>query len=179
VKVKDPVKYQVDQKPAEINVLDNRPRTKKPAQNMADHLSFPPAMGFPYGYYPPPFPPPSTWYSQPSNPVPGPAPTPLPAPRKTIKISDYPQITTWLNYCDSHPDRRGEYLSSHAEKFDQEGYRRINQLTGDRVSVEKLSDWLGIGKGTADLLIRYAEEDIELIKDGIFTMEQAADDWAI
>jgi hypothetical protein len=58
----------------------------------------------------------------------------------------------------------------YAEKFDQEGYRRINQLTGNHISVEKLSDWLAIGKGTADLLIQYAEEDMELVKAGKFLM---------
>jgi hypothetical protein len=36
--------------------------------------------------------------------------------------------------------------------------------------VEKLSDWLGIGKGMANLLIRYAEEDVKLLKNGEFTM---------
>jgi len=49
-------------------------------------------------------------------------------------------------------------------KFDKEGFRRLNQLTGDRITVEKLSEWLGIGKGTADLILRYAEEDITAIQ---------------
>jgi hypothetical protein len=51
------------------------------------------------------------------------------------------------------------------------GYHRINQLTGDHISVEKLSDWLGIGKGTVDLLIQYVEEDVELVKASTFTMD--------
>lgn len=58
----------------------------------------------------------------------------------------------------------------HAWKFDQEGYRRINQLTTERTSVEKLSQWLGIGKGTADLLMQYAQEDVDQVKAGMFTM---------
>ena len=46
------------------------------------------------------------------------------------------------------------------------------------MSVEKLSDWLNIGKGTADLIIQYAEEDMELIKAGMFSMELADNlDW--
>jgi len=32
-----------------------------------------------------------------------------------------------------------------------------------------------IGKGTADLLIRYAEEDVELLKSGTFTMTSSDD----
>lgn len=39
--------------------------------------------------------------------------------------------------------------------------------------MERLSDWLDIGKGTADLLIQYAEEDMELMKAGTFSMEVA------
>ena len=54
--------------------------------------------------------------------------------------------------------------------FDREGFCRIHQLTGDRITVEKLSDWLGIDKGTADLLICYAEEDVEYVWVGTFTM---------
>ena len=67
----------------------------------------------------------------------------------------------------------------HAGKFDEEGYCRINQLTGNRISVEKLSTWLNIGKGTADVLIQYAEEDMELLKVGTFTMilSDSPDGW--
>ena len=39
------------------------------------------------------------------------------------------------------------------------------------MSMEKLSSWLNIGKGTADLLIQYAEEDMMLLKAGNFSME--------
>ena len=60
--------------------------------------------------------------------------------------------------------------------FNVEGYRFIHQLTGPHTLVEKLSAWLNIGKGTADLLIWYAEEDVALIKAGTFTMV-LADNW--
>ena len=40
----------------------------------------------------------------------------------------------------------------------------INQLTRNHISVEKLSTWLNIGKGTANLLIQYAKEDMELLQ---------------
>ena len=39
------------------------------------------------------------------------------------------------------------------------------------MSIEKLSDWLGIGKATADLIIVYVDEDIALVHEGIFTMD--------
>jgi hypothetical protein len=65
-------------------------------------------------------------------------------------------------HCDWHPACSGENLIELLPKFEMEGYRRIHQLTGTCISVEKLSDWIGIGKGTADLLIRYAEETLHL-----------------
>jgi hypothetical protein len=83
----------------------------------------------------------------------------------------YPSISDWLNYCDSHPNRAGEDFKTHIAVFDRHGYRRINQLTGPRMTVEKLSEWLSIGVGTADLLIQYAEEDVVLIKNGLFSMK--------
>ena len=39
------------------------------------------------------------------------------------------------------------------------------------MSVEKLSEWLNIGKGTADLIIQYVEEDVELVKAGMFNID--------
>jgi hypothetical protein len=82
----------------------------------------------------------------------------------------YPKISDWLQYCDRHPDRGGEDFSNHIWAFDREGYHCINQLAGNRMTVEKLLEWLNIGKGTADLLIQYAEEDVELVRNGIFSM---------
>lgn len=85
----------------------------------------------------------------------------------------YPNIADWLNYCDRHPDRAGEDFKTHIAAFNQHGYRRMNQLTGSRMTVEKLSQWLSIGVGTADLLIQYAKEDVALIKNGLFSMKLA------
>ena len=178
LQVKDPVTYSAEKKPLEINVYGAPPRSRAPGREMAVSQPPPlPPMGFPYAYYPPPYAPMPPWYSQPPpssfNPV-QPAPALAPtldraATKPTIKVS-YPQITTWLAYCDRHADRRGEDFSALASKFDKEGFRRLNQLTGARVTVEKLSEWLNIGKGTADLLMGYAEEDVELCKAGNFTM---------
>ena len=83
---------------------------------------------------------------------------------------DYPNICEWLQYCDQHSEYSGKNFTELIGKFDQEGYRCINQLTRTCMSVEKLSDWLGIGKGTADLIIGYVEEDIELVKAEKFSM---------
>ena len=52
-----------------------------------------------------------------------------------------------------------------------QGFRTIDQLTGTRMLVNNLSNWLEIGRGTADLIIQYAEEDMALVSDGNFTMD--------
>lgn len=135
----------------------------------------------PYGFYPPPhpffgnFPNPVQWpgagFPQPPVPqgyvVPQANPT-APGPPRHVRG---PRIFVWLQYCDRIPGRDGEFFFGLADKFDQQGYRTIDQLTGNRMSVENLSNWLDIGKGTADLIIQYAEEDMALVRDGKFTME--------
>ena len=52
-----------------------------------------------------------------------------------------------------------------------QGYQTIDQLTGPRMSVENLSNWLEISKGTADLIIQFAEQDMVLVSNGEFTMD--------
>ena len=134
-------------------------------------------MAFPYGFYPPPYHAPHTWYP-PNQPPPnldhavhppvihtGNPPQPVPA-----KV-EIPKIRPWLKYCNKHPDCRGEDFSEHAGKFNEQGYRQINQLSGDQMSMEKLSSWLNIRKGTADLLIQYVEEDMMLLKARNLSME--------
>lgn len=101
----------------------------------------------------------------PHAPVVQPNPT---APQKHIRG---PRISPWLQYCDRVPGREGENFSDLADKFDNEGYRTIDQLIGNRMSVENISDWFGIRKGIADLIIQYVEEDMALVRDGNFTMD--------
>lgn len=122
-------------------------------------------------YYPPP-PIQPVWYGRHMDAL-GPPAGLQPVPAAATAAVVYPTIADWLNYCDNHPDRAGEDFKGHITAFDRHGYRRMNQLTGPRVSVEKLSGWLSIGVGTADLLIQYAEEDVALIKRGLFSMKLA------
>jgi hypothetical protein len=44
------------------------------------------------------------------------------------------------------------------------------------MSVENLSNWLHIGRGTADLIIQCAEEDMALVREGKFAMDPALRD---
>lgn len=174
--------------PPELNIYNNGPRSRAPGKNTLGQYSLAPPSTVPlqylYNCYPSPGPymgmPPPQWFSQhaphapygppaPPGPIPITPDLPQHAPRQAVNVK-YPKISEWLTYCDQHPDRHGEDFSAHASKFTREGYRLINQLTGDRISVEKLSDWLAIGKGTADLIIGYAEEDVALVKAGTFKM---------
>ena len=94
-----------------------------------------------------------------------------PNPTVPLRRVRGPQILAWLPYCDHLPHCDGEDLSALTDKFCVQGYRTIDQLTGPRMSVENLSNWLEIGKGTADFIIRYAEEDLVLVSNGKFTMD--------
>src|SRR5271168_741546 len=172
---KDPQKYSVNHKPDELDVTRNKPRTQAPAEHPPAQqpyaaqqfpAQFPAAPAF---YYPQPAIQP-VWYGRPMD-VPGLPAGLQPVPAATAIV--YPSIADWLNYCDSHPDRAGEDFKTHIAVFDRHGFRRMNQLTGPWMTVEKLSDWLSIGIGTADLLIQYAEEDVVLIKNGLFSMKLA------
>jgi hypothetical protein len=177
--VRRPDEHPLDKVPQAINIYANGPHTRTPAQHQhapAQQVLQPPPS-FPYGYYTPhPFgmvaPPgwPVQTMNQPiTNTNPGQLPPPLaPAPLATgVK---YPLISAWLQHCDKHPGHSGEDFSRLLPNFDKEGYRQIQQLTGDRITVEKLAEWIGIGRGTADLLIHYAIEDVELVRAGSFVM---------
>lgn len=111
------------------------------------------------------------WFAPPPAFAPAPAPAPAPSAPKNVPNINYPSIGDWLRYCDQQPARSGENFGALVHKFTDEGYRRINQLTGDRMSIENMSKWLGIGKGTADLIIQYAEEDTALLRNGEFKMD--------
>ena len=166
--------------------MGNRPRgghgygsssNSGPSGTMQAQHAFP----IPYGsFYPPPNPFfnsmqwPGTSFPQPpgqgSSSGPG---VPQANPTAPLRHVRGPRILDWLRYCDRLPGRDGEFFFGLAERFDRQGYRTIDQLTGSRMSVENLSNWLEIGKGTADLIIHYAEEDMALVRDGTFTMDLA------
>ena len=46
----------------------------------------------------------------------------------------------------------------------------IDQLTSGHISIENLSSWMNIGKGTADCIIQYADEDMVLMNNSEFKM---------
>lgn len=172
--------FSVEEKPTQLNLLSNPPRRSSHGSSTNTTTQPQPALPMPYGFYPSPhsyfpnFPNPMQWAGFPQPPgsqAYGPGPGfPQPNPAVPLRHVRGPRISNWLQYCDRVPGRDGEDFSALAGKFDHQGYRTIDQLTGNRISVEKLSSWLEIGKGTADLIIQYAEEDMVLVRDGNFTM---------
>ena len=182
----DPENNPIDKKPAKVNILANGPHGRAPAQHANDQIAGPPT--FPYNVYPSPYAFPNPWFppgyqqlpvgygataAQPVIPQPTVPQSAIAQPSVPQPIANIPKIPEWLLYCDKHPEREGDNLAAYTTKFEKQGYRRINQLTDDNriVLTEKLSDWLGIERGTIDLITRYAEEDIGLLKAGMFTMK--------
>ena len=90
-----------------------------------------------------------------------------PIPQHLASI-DYPHISEWLCYCDNNQHQQGDNLSLYIPNFSDQGYRHIDQITC--ATVEQCSDWLGIGKGIADLLSMYVKEDVRLVNEGRFSM---------
>lgn len=168
--------FSIEEKPRQLNLLSNVPRGRhRDGSSTNFSMQAQPAFPtMPYGFYPPPnpfFTNPMQWpgagVPQSQALVPQANPT---VPQKHVRG---PRISDWLEYCDRVPGRDGEFFFRLAGKFDQQGYRMIDQLVSSRMSVENLSNWLEIGKGTADLIIQYAEEDMALVRGGKFTMEPA------
>jgi len=169
--------HSVNEKPRELNVMSTAARCPLGGANhnntrMQDAQPLP--MTMPYPYYPSPhmyYPmPQQQWAPQPVPPGSHPFASQqnLTMPPRSVRG---PAISAWLQYCDRHPTHQGENFAFLAAKFDEQGYRTIDQLTGSRMTVENLSGWLSIGKGTADYIIQYADEDMVLVRNGKFTMD--------
>jgi hypothetical protein len=68
----------------------------------------------------------------PTIPIAAPA-IPVAAPTALAALVTPPNISIpdWLSHCDRHPDRRGDNLGGLATKFHTQGFRRLQQLTGN------------------------------------------------
>ena len=135
---------------------------------------YPPPMPYgypPYPYGPPPLPMPPI---QPPTAVHTSLPGEVMTMVETNSDLEYPSISNWLNHCDQHPKRSSYKLSQYINAFDKEGFVSLDQLTGPRISIEGLAGWLNLGKGTTDLIIRYAEHDVLLIKNRKFQLQGGA-----
>lgn len=79
---------------------------------------------------------------------------------------DYPMIGEWLQGLDSHPirgrDKRN--FSTYAWQFDNEGFRRIDELIN--VTAENLKEWFGMDRGTAMKVVQYVATDVKRLRAG-------------
>ena len=91
-------------------------------------------------------------------------------PPPPIKIVEYPRTRPWFEYCDNLSARRGFYFSMYTDAFEDEGLLRIDQLTGENITVEQLANWLNIKRGVAEAVVRYAKQDVALVEAGRFEM---------
>ena len=144
-------------------------------------------MPMPYPTYPPPVAA-TPWYPQPSQLLPGmfPGQPPFPGahgvppnlPPNAQNVpanptpSPVPKLAAWLEYCDQHVDRSGDNMAQYKDHFEAEGFRCLDQLVGDIVSVDDLSRWLSIKKGVAVTILKYASDDMALVRAGKFSMPQ-------
>ena len=83
----------------------------------------------------------------------------------------FPDVSTWVTYCDRLPKRRRAQLGTLGNRLTQQGFFEIDQLTKDRISHSDLAQGLDIGIGTAALIVRYAEEDVAQVRAGTFNMD--------
>jgi hypothetical protein len=113
---------------------------------------------------------PNNGYANPGNPF-----HQLP-PNQTIGPIRYPNIEEWFQSLDEHNIRGqdGIRFSQYGAVLKAEGFIRLSQLTLEFLSLKDLQELLGIGKGTAVLLMQYAQEDINAIKAGSLTFPHAA-----
>lgn len=96
----------------------------------------------------------------------------LPPPVPAANI-DYPEVDDWVMYCDKLAKRSRAKLGLLRERFQEQGFFQIDQLTGDWISHCDLSQSLGIGMGIVALIVRYAEEDVKHVREGTFNMDTA------
>lgn len=135
-------------KPLQLNLLQNT-AWRSPTNINQNDAQLQPTLPapMPYGYYPSPhmyFPNPmqQQWPSFPHPPSfpqpPGSQAYDVPQPNPTVPLWPVrgPCISDWLQYCDCIPGRDREAFFSLAYKFDEQGYRTIDQLTRSRMSVK-------------------------------------------
>ena len=94
----------------------------------------------------------------------------LPTELKCLSNSETISKCQGYNPGGSNSPISGDNLAALATNFDAQGYWTIDQLTSGRISIKNLSSWMNIGKGTANYIIQYADEDMVLTNDGKLTM---------
>ena len=184
LQIQDPERFSTKVKPIQVTAQQNgachQGRKLDPNQPDMQFLSIPQPAVMPHGFYHSPhmyFPGYMQQHGWPGQPPPaGFHPNMMPGfqqPAPIVPTTKGPTICDWLDHCDHLPDCQAPLFFTLLEKFRRQGYQTIDQLTSSRVTVADLSSWLDIGKGTADLIIAYADQDMALVRNGMFKLESA------
>jgi hypothetical protein len=167
----------IERKPDRLNIVSMRNTARTAAENsMAQsQMVFGNSNGF---QFPPAFMQLPPWamgmmVQPPAAPaigitVPNPHTQPPPSGSDDAEII-YPTINEWAAYCDANMKRaRLTRAGDIRGKLTQQGYVEITQLTSTCVSsATELAKAIDVGLGTAELIIRWADEDVEKVRAGL------------
>ncbi|KAF8838295.1 hypothetical protein BDN67DRAFT_1013216 [Paxillus ammoniavirescens] len=138
-----------------------------------------PPWGMPLGYqgagqmFPSsPYDPSSTHLTRSPSPMPSSlhtrSPSPFPGPSTSTQAAEIPDIISWFAYLDSREERQPDdpTFTQFGPILKDQGFLRLSQLSLEYFGLADLQKWLGIGAGTAVLIMQYAKEDLAAIRSG-------------
>ncbi|KIK85512.1 hypothetical protein PAXRUDRAFT_152707, partial [Paxillus rubicundulus Ve08.2h10] len=89
-----------------------------------------------------------------------------------IPLAKIPSMSTWLKSLDDHKERGKDGIGfvQFSNIFEQEGFLRLSQLSGEFISWNELQEMLKVPRGTALLIMQHAKQDLwklalEVIRD--------------
>ncbi|KAF9223323.1 hypothetical protein BS17DRAFT_880548 [Gyrodon lividus] len=96
------------------------------------------------------------------------SPSPLPGPSTSAQAAEIPGIISWFAHLDCREERKPDdpAFTQFGPILKDQGFLRLSQLSLEYFGLADLQKWLGIGAGTAVLIMQYAKEDLEAIKSG-------------
>jgi hypothetical protein len=162
----------VDTKPPRLHLHDVRPRSWA-IGNASDTARLHASSGYtsPFMMAPPQQ---HFWYTGPPAYGPGSAHQSssyvpqTPVMNQSGCTPEYPDIEQWFNSLDSHKERSadGIQFSQYDAMLKEEGFLQLSQLDQEFFNKKELKELLGIGMGTAVLIMQYAQQDIKAIRAG-------------
>ncbi|KAH0832226.1 hypothetical protein J3R83DRAFT_13189 [Lanmaoa asiatica] len=79
-----------------------------------------------------------------------------------VPLAKIPSISTWLKSLDDHKEQGKDNIgfTQFAHIFEQEGFLRLSQLSGEFMLWNELQGMLNIPHGIALLIMQYAKQDL-------------------
>ncbi|KAI9571120.1 hypothetical protein HD554DRAFT_2239249 [Boletus coccyginus] len=80
-----------------------------------------------------------------------------------IPFTRIPSMSAWLKSLDDHEEQGKDKIgfARFAPIFEQEGFVRLSQLSGDFISQNELQEMLSVPHGTALSIMQYAKQDLQ------------------